>query len=50
MAIQFQFVFGKRMKPNQEEKDFYDAINKIHEICRDYLAEYYGDNEGKKFE
>ena len=32
-------------KPNQEEKDFYNAINKIHEICRDYLEKNYGDNE-----
>ena len=38
-------LWKKDEKPNQEEKDFYDAINKIHEICRDYLAEYYGDNE-----
>ena len=32
-------------KPNQEEKDFYDAINKIHEICRDNLEKNFGDNE-----
>ena len=38
-------LWKKDEKPNQEEKDFYDALNKIHEICRDYLAEYYGDNE-----
>ena len=35
----------KDEKPNQEEKDFYDAINKIHEICRDYLEKNFGDNE-----
>ena len=35
----------KDEKPNQEEKDFYDAINKIHEICRDYLEKDFGDNE-----
>ena len=46
MVIQFQFVFGKRMKNQiKKEKDFYDAINKIHEICRDYLEKNYGDNE-----
>ena len=38
-------LWKKDEKPNQEETDFCDAINKIHEICRDYLAEYYGDNE-----
>ena len=46
MVIQFLFVFGKKDgKPNQEEKDCYNAINKIHEICRDYLEKNYGDNE-----
>ena len=30
-------LWKKDEKPNQEEKDFYNAINKIHEICRDYL-------------
>ena len=32
-------------KPNQEEKDFYDAIKKIYEICQDYLEKNYGDNQ-----
>ena len=41
-------LWKKDEKPNQEEKDFYDAINKIHDICRDYLAEYYGDNEATR--
>ena len=26
-------LWKKDEKPNQEEKDFYDVINKIHEIC-----------------
>ena len=38
-------VWKKDEKPNQEEKDFYDAIKKIHEICRDYLEKNCGDNE-----
>ena len=38
-------LWKKDEKPNQEEKDFYDAIKKIHEICRDYLEKNYGDNE-----
>ena len=38
-------LWKKDEKPNQEEKDFYDAINKIHEICRDYLEKNFGDNE-----
>ena len=29
----------------KKKKIFQDAINKIHEICRDHLVEYYGDNE-----
>ena len=36
-------LWKKDEKPNQE--DFYNAINKIHEICRDYLEKNYGDNE-----
>ena len=38
-------LWKKDEKPNQEEKDFYNAINKIHDICRDHLEKYYGDNE-----
>ena len=38
-------LWKKDEKPNQEEKDFYDALKKIHEICRDYLEKNYGDNE-----
>ena len=38
-------LWKKDEKPNQEEKDFYDAINKIHEICGDYLEKNFGDNE-----
>ena len=42
-------LWKKDEKPNQEEQDFYDALNKIHEICQDYLTEYYGDNEASSF-
>ena len=38
-------LWKKDEKPNQEEKDSYNAINKIHEICRDHLEKNYGDNE-----
>ena len=38
-------LWKKDEKPNQEEKDFYNAISKIHEICRDYLEKNCGDNE-----
>ena len=38
-------LWKKDEKPNQEEKDFHDAIKKIHEICRDYLEKNFGDNE-----
>ena len=38
-------LWKKDEKPNQEEKDFYVAINKIHEIGRDYLEKNYIDNE-----
>ena len=39
----------KDTNPNQEEKDFYKALNKIHDICRDHLAEHYGDDEASSF-
>ena len=42
-------LWKKDANPNQEEKDFYNALNKIHDICRDHLAEYYGDNEASSF-
>ena len=42
-------LWKKDANPNQEEKDFYDALKKIHDICRDHLAEYYGDNETSSF-
>ena len=40
-------LWKKYEKPNQGKKDFYNAINKIHEICRDYmyLETTFGDNE-----
>ena len=42
-------LWKKDEKPNQEEQDFFNVLNKIHNICRDHLAEYYGDNEGSSF-
>ena len=42
-------LWKKDEKPNQEEQDFYNALNKIHDICRDHLAEYYGDNKATSF-
>ena len=42
-------LWKKDEKPNKEEQDFYDDLNKIHEICQDYLAEYYGDNGASSF-
>ena len=42
-------LWKKDANPDQEEKDFYNALNKIHDICRDHLAEYYGDNEASSF-
>ena len=42
-------LWKKDTNPNQEEKDFYDSLNKIHEICQDYLAENYADNEASSF-
>ena len=38
-------LWKKDEKPNQEEQDFFNALNKIHDICQDHLSEYYGDNE-----
>ena len=38
-------LWKKDEKPNQEEENFFNLLNKIHEICRDYLEKNYGDNE-----
>ena len=39
-------LWKKDEKPNQEEKDFHDAIKEIHELfCQDYLEKNYGYNE-----
>ena len=38
-------LWKKDEKPNQEEKDYHDAIKKIHEICQGYLSKEYGNNE-----
>ena len=42
-------LWKKDANPNQEEKNFYNALSKIHDICRDHLAKYYGDNEASSF-
>ena len=42
-------LWKKDANPNQEVKDFYNALNKIYDICRGHLAEYYGDNEASSF-
>ena len=42
-------LWKKDEKPNQEEQDFFNVLNKIHSICQDHLAEYYGDNEASSF-
>ena len=42
-------LWKKDANPNQGVKDFYNALNKIHDICRGHLAEYYGDNEASSF-
>ena len=38
-------LWKKDEKPNQEEQDFFDLLNNIHDICRSHLAKEYGDNE-----
>ena len=42
-------LWKKDANPNQEEKDFYNALNKIHDTCRDNPAEHYGDDEASRF-
>ena len=42
-------LWKKHADPNQEEQDFFNALNKIHSICLDHLVEYYGDNEASSF-
>ena len=43
------YLWKKDEKPNQKEEDFYTALKKIHSVCQDHLAEYYGDNEASSF-
>ena len=38
-------LWKKDEKPTHEEQDFFNTLNKIHDICEDHLSEYYGDNE-----
>ena len=38
-------LWKKDEKPNQEEQDFFKALNEIHYICQDHLSECYGENE-----
>ena len=42
-------LWKKDEKPNQEEKEFYDSLNKIHNICQEYLEEEYGENASSSF-
>lgn len=35
-------LWGKEDKPNENEKAFFEAINKVTEICQHYLEEEFG--------
>ena len=38
-------LWKKDGKPNQKEDNFFNLLNKIHDICQDHLAKNYGENE-----
>ena len=38
-------LWKKDKEPNQKEENFFNLLNKIHDICRDHLAKNYGENE-----
>ena len=42
-------LWKKDEKPNKEEEDFYTALNKIHNICQEFLEEEYGENASSSF-
>ena len=38
-------LWKKDEKPNQEEQNFFNLLNNIHDICRSYLEKNYGENQ-----
>ena len=38
-------LWKKDEKPNQEEQDFFNLLNNIHDICRSYLEKNYGEDQ-----
>ena len=38
-------LWKKDEKPNEEQENFFNLLNNIHEICRSYLEKNYGDNQ-----
>ena len=38
-------LWKKDQNPNQEEQDFFNLLNNIHDICRSYLEKNYGENQ-----
>ena len=42
-------LWKKDANPNKGEQDFYNALNKIHNICQEYLAEEYADDASTSF-
>ena len=38
-------LWKKDEKPNQEEQDFFNLLNNIHNICRSYLEKNYGEDQ-----
>ena len=38
-------LWKKDGKPNEEQENFFNLLNNIHEICRSYLEKNYGDNQ-----
>ena len=38
-------LWKKDQKPNQEEQNFFNLLNNIHDICRSYLEKNYGEDQ-----
>ena len=38
-------LWKKDEKPNQEQQNFFNLLNNIHDICRGHLEKNYGDNQ-----
>ena len=38
-------LWKKNAEPNKKERNFFNIINKVQDLCRDHLSSNYGENE-----